>query len=111
MCDPENGYLAPVIIYLVDDAVVTDADAPTTSVRQSAATRRTRFFGESLKSRIHTVLRLCGEASYLFLCPALYTYRVGHQSPVTLPSRISRMACSSGTTSLSPLWSAVLASS
>jgi hypothetical protein len=82
VCDAENGYLALVIIYR-----------------------------ESLKDRLHTVLHLCEEASYPFLCPTLYTYRVGHQSPVTLPSRISRMACSSGTTSLSPLWSAALPSS
>ena len=98
MCDPVNGYLALVIIYLVDDAVVTDADALTSSVRQSAPTRRTRFFGESLECCLHTVLHLCGEPSYHFLCPTLYTYRIGHQSPVNLPSRISRMACSSGTT-------------
>jgi len=101
--DLENGYRALVVVYLVDDAEVTYADAPTPSVGQPAATRRTQFFSESLESRLHTVLHHCGETSYLFLCPMLYTYRVGHQSPVTLPSRISRMACSSGTTSLSPL--------
>jgi len=76
--NPENGYRALVVVYLVDDAEVTDADAPTSSVGQSAATRRTRFFGKSLEGRLHTVLHLCGKPSYLFLCPTLYTYQVGH---------------------------------
>ncbi len=111
MPDLENGYRAWIVVYEVDDTVVADANTPTLTVLQLAAPRWAGIVRKGYERCLYAVLHPGRESGYLLLRPTLYPDRVGHQSPVTLPSRISRMACSSGTTSASPLSRAALASS
>lgn len=99
----ENGYFVAFVVHCIDDPVVTHVQTTPFASLEFAATARAWIFGEGSQSGLDPVLHSGCETGHLFLCPTFETDRVSHQSPVTLPSRISLIACSSGTTSKSPL--------
>jgi hypothetical protein len=94
--DLEYLYHTPVVVYVIDYSVFTDPDMSSLFSSERATVARARIVREGLEDILCAVL--CGYRGrgYLLLCPPLIAYRVGHQSPVTFPSRISRMARSSG---------------
>jgi hypothetical protein len=88
----EDGYHLSVIVYFVDYAIVVNAQTQALSASKLATVVRTRIIRKGLEGIFYAVLCGCREPCNLFLRPPLNAYRVGHQSPVTFPSRISRMA-------------------
>lgn len=109
-----EGYdedLARGIVYLVNRSIVAYPDPPPFPTLELAGAGRARFARESLKAFLDTILNVRGQPGYLFLRSPLDDYGVAHQSPVTLPSLISRMACSRGMASSPSLLIAAFASS
>jgi hypothetical protein len=90
--DLEYRYRTPVVVHFVDHSVFTDPDTSSLSSSELAAVARARIVREGLEGILYAVLYSYREPGYLLLCSPLNAYRVGHQSPVTFPSRISRMA-------------------
>ena len=109
--DVYDEHFPRFVVYLVDCAVVAYPDSPAFLTSKLARSRRTRFIREGLKSFFDTVLNVCGEPGYSFLRSPLDNYGIAHQSPVTLSSLISRIACSRGIASSPSLLISAFASS